>query len=1212
MPWLLTAVFCISGAAALVYEVAWVRMLANSLGASSYTVGTVLAAWMGGLALGAWVIGKRADRDARPLRTYARLEAGIALCAVAMPFAFDLLSRLETALYPILEGRLWALTAFRSVVAFIVLLVPTALMGATFPAMAAAVAGRDHDSRGWRIGLLYGANTLGAVGGVLVAAFVMIGRFGLRKTTFIAAGVNLAAALIAFWLASGEKERQETAPAAPEPDDPSPSGEARLALFAAAAAGFVALGFEVLWTRMFSVLFASVTYSFALMLATFLLGIALGGPIFGRLADRSRSRLEFAGVLQLLVAVVAVAVYLLFPWLKTSTGTTALAFGGPTWGQYLRSLATDAATIMLLPSFLMGGILPVVTRVLAQGPARGLASRLGRVYAANTAGAMAGSLLTGFVLIPAFGDFGRVSIFLGVGSALAGALLLFRGGQWQPLNRWLVTGVAGVAVGLLVAQPAYGRRILVERTVLKSADSTRIWYEEGPSLTVTVIDERKTGDRIMYTDAFAVAGTGDTYEYMRMIAHLPMLLNPSAKSACCVGLGTGTTAGALSLWPLDRLDIVELCPEVARATPYFAKANRDIISRINTDPRVRLVFDDGKAFLRSTRTTYDIIVAEPLNPHMSGAASLYSRDFYRVARARLNPGGIVTQWIPLHGVKNEDFRSLFSTFLDVFPESAAWYFKEAILLTGHRDRFRVNWPTLKEALDRPQTQAELIPISLADPYTLLACFVCGPKALKDYCRYEPVITDDLPTIEYFRPGRPLAFAERANLDGLMQKREQIPAYVSLEGLEAQVAKIQWKYFNILIANHFMARSEFIAARLLQIDADIAKQARDLKTAAALERQAREKLLSAERLAPGDRYVKASLAWYEEKTGERTPRELTPELADQILRMSESTPNHKIAACQLLAKFADPASGAILVRLLSDPDETVRMEAARALGDVGKSEAATRSATDPLASGWALRDAMLRERESIEFRRVCVDSLRRIGPKAASYLLSLFPLAVQAGSTCIEARLDAIAAWREFNNEDAVGYLVLVVSDPDSRVRGEAIVSLANSRHPQAVRGLLEGLKDPMPVIRQAAAEGLKRITKTGLEWKPDADPDVRGKAALAWERWFDDYDQRRRWAAGLLTLDYVSLEVLIDDVAREAGPAAAAAWEKAKEHYRAFSDPGRTPDPTTTRLRSPETDAFFEAAGGHERLWLAAIAVEARVAAFRQVPAPVRTPPLPR
>ncbi|KAF0246135.1 MAG: spermidine [Planctomycetota bacterium] len=1193
MPYLLAFIFAVSGASALVYEVAWVRMLAANLGASSYTIGTVLAAYMGGIALGARWIGKRADRDSRPLLTYAKLEFGIALAAVLVPVAFMALPALNRAAYGVLEGKLWALTLVRCGLAFAILLVPTALMGATFPAMASAAASDGH--KGYRVGLVYGANTLGAVAGVLIAGFWLIGNYGLRATTWIAAGANVAAALAAYVIASQQKPRvmipEEGAAAVSEEEASRP--EQKMALAAAAACGFVSLGFEVLWTRMFSVLFASITYSFAMMLAVFLLGLALGAPIAGRVSDLvKRARLELAGALMLAVAVASLGAYLVFPHLRTQTGTTSLAFGGPSWPQYLRSLAGDASAVMLFPAFLMGGILPVLARVLTQGPSAGMASRLGRVYAANTLGAMGGSLATGFILIPWIHNFAHVAIVLAALSAAGGAALLFRGGHLKPMNRWLVTGVAAFAMAVTVAAGPFRENVLLQKAGLQKPGMTRLWYDEGPSLTVAVVEDEKTRDRTMYTDAFKVAGTGDTYEYMRMIAHLPMLLHPEAKSACVVGLGTGTTAGALSLWPLEKLDIVELCPEVARATPYFKRANHGLMDRIGKDPRIRLLFDDGKAYLRSTRRSYDVIVAEPLNPHMTGASSLYSKEFYEAAKARLSAGGVVTQWIPIHGVKPEDFRSLFHTFTAVFPETAVWYFKEAVLLTGHNAKFVLRYAAFKAALEKAQTQAELIPLGLEELYTLLSCFVAGPHAVANYARYSPVITDDLPSIEYFRSGQPVAFAERENLDGLAQHREQILTYLSFEGLDRKLAPVQASFFTIVATNHFIARGFFIEARKLEMEADRARFAGDLNVAKSLYSQALEKLRAGSNAAPEDRYIQRHLKRYEKSA---VPDEaLTVQRADQILKWSRGTVDEKVRACALLEHFADWRAGEIIEGLLIDRDPQVKYAAAKALGPMGYNEATTRRDKTESDCAELLKQVLERSRESKEVLQQAIDSLKVIGPKGASSLLPVFILKGpkgQAGCDDIDIRHNAVVALREIGSVEALGYLFLVLDDPDKGVRGEAVVSLANSGFPWVVPGLLQALKDPFPPIALAAAEGLKKITGLGKDWSPTATAEVRGACALEWERWYDSWRKQRDWSIECGGMPTAELESAIDALMVKRSDDERAVWEQVRTHFEAFRASTDKDGHTAEALGRP-ADLFLKAIQDDPKLFMAVVILE--------------------
>ncbi|MBI3096990.1 MAG: fused MFS/spermidine synthase, partial [Planctomycetes bacterium] len=796
--------FALSGVCALTYQVAWARLFIGEFGATSGATATVLAAFMGGLALGSLFFGRVADRTRHPLRLYGLLECAVGAFALALPGLLDLAGPyLQDLLAPAAASAATAglaaphsvARALRFVVAFLLLLPPTVCMGGTFPVLAAAWGGGE--GRGARWAFLYGTNTLGAALGALLSGFWWIGAWGVQGTVEAAAWMNVGVGLLAVGgaalVARGTGETTVAPPARRAPgENPTapparrgPGGSLYLLIGAAALLGFVGLSLEVVWHRILGVIVVNTSYSFSILLTVFLAALALGSAaasVAMHLGARPRSLL--GTVVQLLGCGILLGMLLLrHP--NTAPGTHLSSLGGELWNQYLSGIWLDAFLALFVPAFCLGMAFPLLCAEAAAARERSRGLAVGGITAANTVGAVAGSLLTGFVLIPWIGDFQSLLASLAVLATLLGLLLVREAGGWRRV-RPAVVGLALLSVFALEYQHLPDSRALtVGNGMLGGKRGERmvcVDYREGASLTVGVLQSRDAEQRrVLYTNSFAMAGTGPDYAYMRMLAHLPMMSVPAAENACVIGFGTGTTAGTLSLYPLRSLDIVEIAPEVVEMAKWFERENHGIALRLahapdahssmagggsasedgalasRADPtgaasiveivdrfpespsdrrepaqpgtRLRLIVEDGAHFLRTTRQQYDVITAEPPLPALAGSANLYGTDFYRAALDRLTPGGVVCQWVPLHGLSPGDFKMLVRTFARSFPHASLWYFREAAVLLGGRRSWNFDpyWMTAAMSLDR--IEADLREIDAADPYAILSSFVCADRSL---------------------------------------------------------------------------------------------------------------------------------------------------------------------------------------------------------------------------------------------------------------------------------------------------------------------------------------------------------------------------------------------------------------------------------------------------------------------------------------------------
>ncbi len=664
---LLLLCFFLSGLAALIYETAWTREFAFVFGTSELAVATVLAAYMGGLAAGAALAGRFAQRIRRPVLAYGLLELGIAASALAVPLGIAVSRWLYVAVFggqedlPDAGGLTTSL--FYLACSFAILLVPTAMMGATLPLLARHAVREDREL-GSRIGVLYAVNTAGAVSGVLIGAFVLLPSVGLRATIAAAAAVNALVFVAAWSLARGAPPREATVAPEGAPARALAGGRASWILVLIGASGFVSFTYEVLWVRLVGHLVGSGTDAFATMLASFLLGIALGAAVASRIASSGRRAAVGFALAQLGIAALSLLAFALVDQIPVYVDRLRMHGAAKAW--------TDVAACMvtLFPAALcVGATFPFAVRVLARGrDDAGPASA--RVYSANTVGSIAGSVCAGFFLVPGLGFEGTLTVCVAVNLLLAGlaALLL------EPRRPWLVAAAVAGGLALGVAPPARPWHMLraTSMGVNTSAWGPVTYFGVGRSSTVILTDQRLSWG--LRTNGLPEAGMPRQNAGLarnaltRWLTGLPVAARPEARSLLLVGLGG---AMALEVVPdsIERIDVVELEPEVLAANQSVADLRwRDPLS----DPRVHVHLNDARNALLLASRPYDVIVSQPSHPWAGGAAHLYTREFFELVRSRLAPEGVFVQWIGLPFVDEALFRSLLATLCDVFPDVRAY------------------------------------------------------------------------------------------------------------------------------------------------------------------------------------------------------------------------------------------------------------------------------------------------------------------------------------------------------------------------------------------------------------------------------------------------------------------------------------------------------------------------------------------------------------
>lgn len=784
--------FLASGSLGLVYQVLWTRSLTLVLGNSTSAVGLVVAVFMGGLALGSWWGGRRAEGlgAASALRTYGALEAGLGLWAALTPWMFSGMHRGLLAL----AGPEGVPLAWKAGLVVPVLLPPTIAMGATLPLICRAAASFRNLAASFP--LLYGLNTLGATGGAFLAGFIALPLLGLQRTLLAAAAGNLLVGALGALLARRwpEAPPPEEVPDGPGAEDreatPVPRG---ILLAAAALSGMASMDYEVAFTRALALVLGSSVYSFSLVLTLFLAGIGLGSLGALRLRSRVSPGRAFSAC-QAAMALAVSGLLLYFPVLPR----LFMELFPRVRDSFPRILAGDfllAAPALLAPALLMGLSLPLLVDAGAAGTPHRY-RRLGDLYAANTVGGILASAAAGLWLLPWLGVEGSLRLGVALNLVASAAVLAGLAGPGRPA---LAAGLVGV-LAVSLAVPSWSEQVMasgpaVYAPILQKAGMASpeapgevLFYRDGANSTVSVHRAGETLYLRVNGKTDASNGRSDMAT-QSMLGHLPMLAHPRPRRALVVGLGSGVTGGVCTLYPeLERLDVAEIEPAMVPAAGYFRPWNRDVLA----SPRVRLRLNDGRNVLLE-QAPYDVLSVEPSNPWIAGIASLFTREFYQICRERLAPGGVLCQWIHLNALEEPELRMVVATFADVFPRGQVWLgaSKDLLLLAWRDPDPTTAMPgRLQEAWERlPAVQRDLQDLGVATPLAFYGRYVGELEDLRPWCEGARRNTDDLPLLEYlaplnlYRAGK----AEETRKVLMRYRKGAFPPSSGLVGREAELA-----------------------------------------------------------------------------------------------------------------------------------------------------------------------------------------------------------------------------------------------------------------------------------------------------------------------------------------------------------------------------------------------------------------------------------------
>ncbi len=758
------ACFFLSGATGLVYEVLWIRMLGLVFGHTVFAVTTVLTAFMAGLGLGSWIFGRLADRQTRPLRLYGVLEIGVGLFCLLVPVLLPWVEAAYRALARGLGLSFFTFSLAQFALILVLFLPPTTLMGATLPILSRVFA-TEARTLGRRVGFLYALNTLGAMVGTGLAGYLLLPALGMRATLFLAAAVNITVgALIVLadrHVAAAAPAEAPVAPTADTAEVEPPSAAATLTAAALAVAGAASMVYEVAWTRALSLAIGSSTYAFTAMLLAFLLGLALGSALFSRLFGARRLGPAAFGLLQLGAGLAALGILPLFELLPDLVVRALAVSLAP--GFVLLVEVALAVAAMLVPTLLIGAGFPCAVQVVARGPAR-VGGDVGRLYALNTLGAIVGTVVAGFALVPIIGAQGAVKVAIGLNLAL-GLVLVVAGRRTVPQWQWLgalalalviVAGLVRVrawnpvmmAAGASVYARQYQRFAGQGGLAQATADSQLLFYRDGLTATVSVHREGPTTS--LRVNGKTDASNGVDMHMQLMLGHLPLLLHPDARGVLVIGLGSGVTVGAVAAHPVERVDVVEIEPAVVEAAAFFERENRAVLR----DRRVHLAIGDARNVLVAADRRWDVIVSEPSNPWIGGVATLFSEEFYALARSRLTPGGVMVQWVDGYAIRPEDFKMIVRTFRTAFPATTVWHAHGVadFVLVGSAEPRPLDLARVQAAWEAsPALREDFGRLGFRAPSAFLADFLLAEPDTARLTLGAELNTDDLLPLEFSAP-----------------------------------------------------------------------------------------------------------------------------------------------------------------------------------------------------------------------------------------------------------------------------------------------------------------------------------------------------------------------------------------------------------------------------------------------------------------------------
>jgi len=816
--------FFFSGMSGLIYQIVWTRMLVLIFGNTMLATSTVLSAYMAGLAAGSFVFGKYADKRPKGLlRVYALLEGGIGIFALIFPLLLSIVGPVYTSLYRGLASNLIAINFIRFLICFLLIAVPTFLMGATLPVLIKRFV-RGTQTIGRYMGFLYGLNTAGAVAGSMICGFLFLRVMGMRGATLVAVGINLSVALLAWLVGKNETAAQDEKTInnydkvtdKKELIDPDSTPTIKKwVLLGIGISGFCALAYEVFWTRMLNLFFHNTVYSFTTILATFLTGIALGSLIYSKFLSGVRSRIKLFIWVEIGIGIFAYATPFIFTLLYN-----------PIFSKSAETFTIlQAAVIMIGPTVLMGIALPLAVQICQRGPAHE-GDSVGTVYAVNTIGSIIGAFAAGFLLMPNLGIQKSVAVVVSF-NLLAGFLVLIS--TLQKKARWIY-GFPLIVILILsfLVAPNTIFRHLYEK---KQPTADLMYYKEGKIANVVIYDFYKNGYKDLYLNGIEEASSRLWHvQLFKLLGSLPPLLHQQPDNALMVAFGAGMSAGT-TVNLVDHFECAELNPDIFEEAELFKKENGDVVH----NPKLNMIFNDGRNHLLLSPKKYSLIISDATNPLTFDSWTLYTREFYQLCKQKLKPGGIFCQWVPIP-LPSDAIKVILNSFRDVFPHTSFWiiYGSSQCLMLGTPERLQIDYQELKKKLPGILKSCDFTDYDVNTPEKFLSFFMLGEDELDRYLDgFTKINTDDLPDAQFH--GGQNHEGIRTSLEMLKYQDTIMPYLTNLGEDKTRVEDTLKKYLVIsrLLSMGYLKDSEFFY-RKAQAFASRVKLADDKNIACMLE------------------------------------------------------------------------------------------------------------------------------------------------------------------------------------------------------------------------------------------------------------------------------------------------------------------------------------------------------------------------------------------
>ncbi len=727
--------FFLTGFASLMDQVVWLRYLGLIFGNTTQATSTLLAIFMAGLGFGSLWGGKWADKSSKPHIIYVVAEIVIGILAISSPYFFKIIEKAYIEIFQTFGDQSFIFILTRIVLATFFLLPPTFLMGATLPLIVKALTRSEKIETVRSTALLYGINTAGAVAGTSFSGFYFIKNFGLIATLYLSAILNFIAALIVIIVFLGKSWQKETSKTL-QPDRSSKN--LYLTLFA--LMGATSLGYEVIWSRVLVLYIGSSVYSYSLMLTVFLIGIAIGSILVNSIRYTNKFYLLF--LVETVLAIWIVIHILLFAKLNEILVLFAKILAPTSYGEILLVQLLSVALLLIIPTVCMGISFPLAVDVFLDFKNSGEA--VGAVYSFNTIGSIAGSILTGFLLIPTLGTQNSL-LLLSILNFATGLAFLYKTAKKIPLTSLLVPVIILLSFIFLPKN-----MILFSAGTYQKKDQRIIHFEEDVSGTVVVRELKDLMGKYLSLEinGVNVAGTSpDLYAIQMLQGHIPLALADKPKKILHIGFGSGGTAWAVSLHKVNLIKIVEINPLVLKVSNiYFRHINHGVLA----DSRVRTVINDGRNFLLASREKFDCILSDSIHPRYAGNSTLYTLEYFKILADNLEKDGIASMWLPMYSLTSQNFFMILKSFNEVFPYINVWYELSTpnsfTIVTGSFRQPKIN--NIYSLFNTDRIKKELESIDIYSAADIVAMHLADQNSLKSILSRVPPHIDDIPAVEY--------------------------------------------------------------------------------------------------------------------------------------------------------------------------------------------------------------------------------------------------------------------------------------------------------------------------------------------------------------------------------------------------------------------------------------------------------------------------------